>query len=354
MVVAPNPSLFFWSFSAFGTEIIMAKAFRKASISALILIIIAGASVFLLNTNLLATPPTGEPILLAHRGIAPRYDMSGVTADTCTATRMLPSDNVFLENTIASMKASFDAGADAVEFDVHPTTDGEFAVFHDWTLDCRTDGHGVTREHAMADLRKLDIGYGYTADGVKTFPFRGKGRGLMPTIKEVLDSFSGKRFLINIKSNDPKEGELFAAYLKAWPENVTEKLFVYGGVRPIAALKARMPALKTTTRVSAMACLKDYARWGWSGIVPSQCTNGVVYLPINMAPRLWGWPDRLLTRFRDAGSEVFIIGPYEGGNYSTGVDTVAELKSLPQDWSGGIMTNELELLAPAMGRKPGP
>ena len=48
------------------------------------------------------------------------------------------------------MQAGFAAGADVVELDVHPTTDGEFAVFHDWTLDCRTDGHGVTREHSMA------------------------------------------------------------------------------------------------------------------------------------------------------------------------------------------------------------
>jgi glycerophosphoryl diester phosphodiesterase len=45
-----------------------------------------------------------------------------------------------LENTIASVRAGFELGADVVEFDVHPTTDGTFAVFHDWTLDCRTDG----------------------------------------------------------------------------------------------------------------------------------------------------------------------------------------------------------------------
>lgn len=329
----------------------MSKALKKISISLLILVAVVSSTIFLLNTNLLAARPAGEPILLAHRGIAPRYDMTDVKSDTCTATRMLPSGDVFIENTIASMKASFEAGADAVEFDIHPTTDGEFAVFHDWTLDCRTDGHGVTREHAMTDLRKLDVGYGYTADGGKTFPFRGKGIGLMPTLKEVLETFPGKRFLVNIKSNDPKEGDLFASYLKAFPAEVADKLFVYGGERPIAKLKALMPGLKTTTRVSAMACLKEYAKWGWTSIVPSPCKNGVVYIPINMAPDMWGWPYRLLDRFRDAGSEVFIIGAYHGGNYSNGVDTIADLKSLPDDWSGGLMTNELELLAPAMGRK---
>jgi glycerophosphoryl diester phosphodiesterase len=73
------------------------------------------------------------------------------------------------------MRAAFNKGADMVEFDVQPTTDGQFAVFHDWTLNCRTNGAGVTRDHTMKELKALDVGYGYTADGGKTYPFRGKG-----------------------------------------------------------------------------------------------------------------------------------------------------------------------------------
>jgi glycerophosphoryl diester phosphodiesterase len=36
------------------------------------------------------------------------------------------------------MRAAFDLGADIVELDVHPTVDGSFVVFHDWTVECRT------------------------------------------------------------------------------------------------------------------------------------------------------------------------------------------------------------------------
>ncbi len=93
-----------------------------------------------------------------------------------------------------------------VELDVQPTIDGAFVVFHDWTLDCRADGHGVTREHSMPELRRLDAGYGYTADGGKTFPFRGKGVGLIPSLADVLSAFPHRRLLINVKSNDPSEG----------------------------------------------------------------------------------------------------------------------------------------------------
>jgi glycerophosphoryl diester phosphodiesterase len=69
--------------------------------------------------------------LLAHRGMAQTYHREDLERDTCTATRIYPPEHPYLENTIASMQAAFDAGADIVEFDIHPTTDGQFAVFHD-------------------------------------------------------------------------------------------------------------------------------------------------------------------------------------------------------------------------------
>jgi glycerophosphoryl diester phosphodiesterase len=147
-----------------------------------------------------------EPVLLAHRGMAQTYHREGLERDTCTATRIDEPDHPFLENTIASMRAAFAMGADIVELDIHPTTDGQFAVFHDWSLECRTEGKGVTREQAMSYLKTLDVGYGYTADGGKTFPFRGTGVGLMPTLDEVLQAFPDKRFLINVKSRDPSRG----------------------------------------------------------------------------------------------------------------------------------------------------
>ena len=94
------------------------------------------------------------------------------------------------------------AGADIVELDVHPTSDGQFAVFHDWTLDCRSDGRGVTRERSLAELKQLDVGHGYTADGGKSFPLRGTGIGLLPSLDEVLGAFPDNRFLSGITSFD--------------------------------------------------------------------------------------------------------------------------------------------------------
>jgi glycerophosphoryl diester phosphodiesterase len=51
-----------------------------------------------------------------------------------------------------------------------------------------------------------------------------------------------------------------------------------------------------------------------------------------------------------ANSEVFVLGPYRGGEFSTGIDTPEQLARLPQDYSGGIWTNEIETIAPLVRR----
>ncbi|KRR16308.1 glycerophosphodiester phosphodiesterase [Bradyrhizobium lablabi] len=309
-------------------------------------IAIIAAAIYLNNTNLLTEHRDGKPVLLAHRGMAQRFDERDLKNDTCTAARMLPPTHEYQENTISSMRASFAAGADIVELDVHPTTDGEFAVFHDWTLDCRTDGQGVTREHSMADLKKLDIAHGYTADGGKTFPFRGKGVGQMPTLAEVLSTFPQARLLINVKSRDASEGEKLAAVLAKLPAERRVQIMVYGGDEPVDAVRKRLPEIRTISRATIKSCLLGYIGYGWTGLVPKACSNAMVMLPINVAPWMWGWPDRFLNRMKAANSEVFVLGPYRGGEFSSGVDTSEQFARLPQNFSGGIWTNEIEVIAP--------
>ncbi len=305
---------------------------------------LAAAGIYLNNSGLLTEHRPGKPVLLAHRGIAQRFDETDLKNDTCTAARMLPPKHDYLENTVRSIQAGFAAGADIVEIDVHPTTDGEFAVFHDWTLDCRTDGHGVTRAHAMADMKKLDIGYGYTADGGKSFPFRGRGIGMMPTLAEGLSTFPDRRFLINVKSRDPSEGEKLAAVLNGLPAARRADIIVYGGDEPIDVVRRLSPDIRTASRQSLKGCLFGYIGYGWTGVLPDACKHRTMLVPINIAPWLWGWPDRFLNRMADAGTEVFVLGPYRGSDFSTGIDDPLLLARLPQDYAAGIWTNEIEAI----------
>jgi glycerophosphoryl diester phosphodiesterase len=302
--------------------------------------------VYLNNSSLLAGAREGRPTLLAHRGVAQTFPMDGLTSDTCTAERIFPPEHEYLENTIPSIAAAFAAGADVVELDIHPTTDGEFAVFHDWTVDCRTDGQGVTRELTLAELQGLDIGYGYTADSGQTFPFRGKGSGMMPSLDEVLASFPAQSLLIHIKSNDPEEGVQLANYLSTVPEAQLERLAVYGGDEPIRTLRERLPEVRVMSVATMKACLMPYLALGWTGYVPAACDHTQLHLPEEVAPWLWGWPNRFVQRM--AANETRVILVAGDGGFSEGFDTVEDLERLPDGYQGGIWTNRIERIGPVI------
>ncbi len=96
--------------------------------------LIAAAAIYLLNASWLAPSQRGKPTFLAHRGVHQTYHRADLKNDTLS-TRAHRSDQPFLSGKHAhSMDAAFAAGADIVEFDIHPTTTGDLAVFHDWTL----------------------------------------------------------------------------------------------------------------------------------------------------------------------------------------------------------------------------
>ena len=302
------------------------------------------AFIYFNNASWLATIPAKGPLLLAHRGLAQTFDLAGVRADTDTSKLIHPPEHPYLENTIASMEAAFRHGADVVEFDIHPTTDGHFAVFHDWILDYRTDGTGVTRDHTLAELKRLDIGHGYSADKGATFPFRGKGVGLMPSLDEVLARFPDKSFLIHIKSNDPEEGRQLAKVLQGLPESRIALLAVYGGDRPIASLQEEMPPLRCMSRATLKKSLLAYFALGWTGYIPPSCRNTQLHIPEKYAPLLWGWPNRFLGRMDKAGTRVILVAG--NGDVSGGFDTVADLQRLPKNYRGGIWTNRIDRIAP--------
>lgn len=309
------------------------------------------AALWFLNTSVLVTPPPGAVKILAHRGIHQVFKRDGVENDTCTAKRIEPPRHAYLENTIASMQAAMDSGAEVVELDVHLTPDREFAVFHDWTLDCRTDGTGVTEETPMSKLKTLDIGYGYTADGGKTFPFRGRAQGQMPTLTEVFTALPHGRFLINFKSERRAEGATLAVLLRAHPEWRKSVFGVYGGSAPTQETLRLVPGLRGYDRQTTLACLGRYAAYGWTGIVPEACRDTLVVVPANYAPFLWGWPDRFAARMRSVGSEIILLGRYGGGDFTSGIDSADDLALVPKNFAGYVWTNRAETIAPLLGKR---
>ena len=305
--------------------------------------------VFAMNASFLAPQGNGSIKILAHRGVHQQFSRENLANDTCTAAQSLPSGHDYLENSIGSIEAAFDFGADMVEIDIHPTTDGEFAVFHDWTLDCRTNGSGVTREQSMTYLKTLDIGYGYTSDGGRTFPFRGRGVGLMPTLGEVLTAFPENDFLINIKGGKPHEADLLVDHLEQTsPRSGT--LILYASPSVAERWRARNTGMGVGNRAEAKACAKAYLLKGWLGFMPSACKEFGIAVPQQLEWVYWGWPHRLLQRARDNDVRVFLAPAL--GSDTGGIDTVDQAATIPAGFDGHVITNRIEVIGPALKSLP--
>ncbi|HEX8474920.1 MAG TPA: glycerophosphodiester phosphodiesterase [Pyrinomonadaceae bacterium] len=117
-----------------------------------------------------------RPLVIAHRGGA----------------------GLWPENTAYAFEHAKAAGVDVIEMDVRSTSDGVPVVIHDATVDRTTDGNGRVADKTLGQLKALDAGYRWSADGGRSFPVRGKGI-TVPTVEEVFTSLRDMRFIIEPK-----------------------------------------------------------------------------------------------------------------------------------------------------------
>ena len=118
------------------------------------------------------------------------------------------------ENTLVAFHRAVALGMTYAELDVHASRDGVVVVSHDATLERTTDGRGHIRECSLVELQSVDAGFHFSADGGRTFPFRGIDVKI-PTLVEVLQSFSTLHLTIEIKQTDPSIEELVIAVVRS-------------------------------------------------------------------------------------------------------------------------------------------
>lgn len=309
---------------------------------------ILAAALYAGNASWIAPAPVGDPFIVAHRGLGQPYYRDGLTAQTCTAARLIAGTHNYLENTLPSIQAAIDLGATIVEFDSQPTADGHFVAFHDATLECRTEASGPVPHHRLETLQRLDIGFGYTADNGASWPFRGTGIGLMPTIEDLLLAFPEQAFLIDIKSGNLDDSRRLGRHIQELSTSRRGQIYVYGRPAAVAAVHAAAPAVIPLTRKRLKRCLTRYIGLGWTGHLPMDCRDTLLTIPRNVAPWLWGWPNRFLHRMSAAGSPVVLLDDYRGEGFSTPIDDPQILRSLPPGYNGGIWTDRIDLVAPAL------
>ncbi len=306
--------------------------------------------------------------LIAHRGLHQTYHRDMLTNSTCTAKRINSPSHQYLENTLESIEKAFDLGADVVELDVHPTTEtsgrNRLVVFHDWTLDCRTDAqcnkgcqcgdqkYCVTHKQSLEYLKSLDIGHGYTSDGGKTFPFRGRFVGRVPSFEEVLGlllKYPDRKILVNVKGNTDRTAETFMRIVKSKPLQLRSRIlypFKYGFEQELTDL-----GVQSGIDQSNKKCLMKYVLKGWYGHFPKECRNKKIFIPIRESLEkilgkpgrylkatslIWGWPEGFIKKAHKYGTKV----------YASQVDSAEELEFVKQFEFDGIMTNKIEVIAP--------
>ncbi|MEO3783681.1 glycerophosphodiester phosphodiesterase family protein [Actinocorallia sp. B10E7] len=168
-----------WSFD--GTEVMRTSSLVRSANGGQALFV-NGATVSFDNIKITELPrnahlrSSGAPVtVIAHRG----------------ASAAAP------ENTLAAQDLALRAGADLIENDVQPSSDGVPFVLHDSTVDRTTDGTGAIRNRTSAYLKTLDAGSWFSPQ------YAGER---MPTLAEQLADLRarGGRLLLEIKGSHTK------------------------------------------------------------------------------------------------------------------------------------------------------
>lgn len=249
---------------------------------------------------------SGEGLVVSYKGLVQPTNYVGVENDSCTAEKLISIRHAYIENTLPAIAKAFELGADKVHLNVQVTADNQLAIFHDWTLECRTDGKGVTSKQNMDYLKTLDLGYGYRIAGTDLYPFRGKGVGFMTSLPEVLAGFPEKKFLLNMKTKQPRAIKVLIHYLAQLTGTDRERLSFIGDQAIVAAIAETFPEQLVYSEDVAKRCLMEYVLLGWSMHYPKACSNKDILLPEKYARYLWGWPEQFAARAQANNSQVYL------------------------------------------------
>jgi glycerophosphoryl diester phosphodiesterase len=297
------------------------------------------------NASWLADSPRGYVKLVAHRGLMqlPRPAASG----DCTAQGIEPPIHDFIENTLPALAQAKRLGAQMIEIDPAPTADGRFVLFHEAALDCRTNGTGPVSALTLEQLQALDAGFGYSPDGGKTFPLRGLGQGLIPSLEEALATTGDTALLFNLRFADAATASRLIAALKAGGRDPVARRDAFSGPESaLAPIRAAWPGALAYSDAAVEACTRAYLWQGWFGVTPSVCQNSMIAIPLNRQWAFAGWPYRLQARMAAVGTKVMLIGP-QGGK-PRGLDLPEQVGQIPASFTGYVWVDDMWSVGPAL------
>jgi glycerophosphoryl diester phosphodiesterase len=200
-------------------------------------------------------------IIVAHRG----------------ASRMAP------ENTMEAFRLGVEAGADAIELDVHLTADAQLAVIHDESLDRTTDRSGSVADLTMDEIREADAGARFEGPGDAGEPSSGRGTRV-PTLPEVLEWLPESiGLVIEIKARAAADAVVQA--IDGQPARAQDRISVISFDEvAIDRVRELDPGVRTGYLVAPGQAIDDAFAWasgrGHAAVLPWEGDIGADPLPI--------------------------------------------------------------------------
>lgn len=280
-----------------------------------------------------------EDILIsAHKGLHNRYPTQ---QGNCPSLSLINDGHQFSENSMDSIIGAFDSGADLVEIDLRLTKDNQIIIFHDESLDCKTQLKGLVKDYTLEQLKQADLYYNISFDNGKSFPLRGVGLGKITTLPQVLKLLPSKPLHLNPKDKTTEMTNALLRDLSKVDEKVLDKYLFWGSEITFNILKDKLPHFGhfTTNNWQQAACLKDLKTWGilsFIGALPTSCLKYTDFsFDHNMSslyPNLWPFP--LLNVFHFHGIRIWAYG----------VDTKEQYHKVKRQGFDGIITPNIGLV----------
>jgi glycerophosphoryl diester phosphodiesterase len=177
-------------------------------------------------------PKAGDqnPLIFAHQGGEGEY----------------PS-NVKLAFTQAD-----NAGADALDTDMLATSDGQLVLYHDETLDFRSNCTGLVSSRTYNDIyQNCNIAYDWSPDSGTTFPYRTStdpNATKIVKVSELLDAFPNDRISIEIKQTTVANAQALCTLITS--KSATGRVLVSSGesgAQPnMSAFRTACPTVATS------------------------------------------------------------------------------------------------------------
>jgi glycerophosphoryl diester phosphodiesterase len=229
------------------------------------------------------------------------------------------------ENTLPAFRRALEIGADALEMDVHGTSDGHVVVSHDPTGERMAGVRAAIRDTTLARLREWDVGHG-RAGG----PFR------IPTLEQVLVELPGVPINIDIKQWDPPIVDRVLALLRRHRAEARTVLASFR-LRTLLAVRAR-----GFTGVTALAQPEVAALMFSPGrlyrMVP--LTGTAAQLPVRVGPLRFD-TRRVIDKCHALGMRI---------DFWT-INEPAEAERLLDLGADGIMTDDPAAIVPVFRRR---